>query len=184
MGQEVTVSGTVVDSASFSQGFKLTLDDGTGRVTLLLWHDVYDEAWDAPDLNLGATVRATGEVGEFEGELQIVPNFGGDVKVTAVAPSSSLTVDIGTLGDYMGQRVTVTGHISRVEGTSSGAKLFVTDETGEILVFVWNTVLDRVDNNVALGTTGTRVRVTGIMQEFRSNRELVPSLPVDIEVLP
>jgi DNA/RNA endonuclease YhcR with UshA esterase domain len=184
MGQEVSIRGTVVGTASFSQGFKFTLDDGTGQVTLLMWHNVYDESWAAPDLNLGTVVQATGEVGEFEGELQVVPDFGGDVKVTAVANSTAPTYDIGSLGEHMGQRVTVTGQISRVEGTSSGAKLFVTDDTGEILVFVWNSVLDRVPDNTALGTAGTRVRVTGIVEEFRSNRELVPSLPYDIEVLP
>ncbi|HID54240.1 MAG TPA: hypothetical protein EYP41_19650, partial [Anaerolineae bacterium] len=81
MGQEVTASGRVTAVSSFPGGFKFILDDGHGRITLLMWHDVYDEAWDAPQLNVGATVQATGEVGEFEGELQIVPNFGGDVKV-------------------------------------------------------------------------------------------------------
>ncbi len=184
MGQEVSVSGTVVAVASFSHGFRFTLDDGSGQVILLMWHDVYDESWAAPDLNLGATVRVTGEIGEFEGELQIVPDFGGDVRVTAVAATTAPAANIGDLGSYMGQRVTITGQISRIEGTNSGAKLFVTDDAGEILIFVWHNVLDRVQNNTALGTPGTRVRVTGVVQEFRSNREIVPTLPYDIVVLP
>lgn len=178
------MSGVVISADSFSHGFKFVLDDGTGQVTLLMWHNVYDESWAAPELNLGATVRATGEIGEFEGELQIVPDFGGDVRVTAVAPSTAPTANIGDLGNHMGQRVTITGQISRIEGTNSGAKLFVTDDTGEILIFVWHNILDRVQNNTALGTPGTRVRVTGVVQEFRSNREIVPTLPYDIVVLP
>jgi DNA/RNA endonuclease YhcR with UshA esterase domain len=184
MGQEVAISGTVVNTASFSGGFRFTLSDGTGQVTLLMWHNVYDDCWDAPQLNRGATVQATGEVGTFEGELQIVPDFGGDVRVTAVGGPFAPTREIGDLGNHMGELVQITGQINRLESTSSGPKIFVTDDTGEIVVFVWSNILDRVPNNVALGVPGTRVRVVGAVQEFRSNREIIPALPYDIEVLP
>ncbi|MCB8945963.1 MAG: hypothetical protein H6658_19630 [Ardenticatenaceae bacterium] len=184
MGQEVTVNGTVVHTASFSGGFKFTLSDGTGQVTLLMWHNVYDECWAAPELNRGAMVQATGEVGMFEGELQIVPDFGGDVKVTAVGAPFAPERSIGDLGNHMGELVQITGQINRIESISSGAKIFVMDDTGEILVFVWSNILDRVPNNVALGVPGTTVRVVGAVEEFRSNREIVPALPYDIVVLP
>ncbi|MFZ0547613.1 MAG: OB-fold nucleic acid binding domain-containing protein [Candidatus Promineifilaceae bacterium] len=184
IGQEVTVNGSVVNTASFSGGFRFTLSDGTGQVTLLLWHNVYDDCWDAPQLNRGATVRATGEVSLFEGDLEIVPDFGGDVKVTAVSGLFAPDHDIGELGNYMGELVQITGQINRLESTSSGPKIFVADETGEIVVFIWNDILDRVPNNVALGVPGTRVRVVGFVQEYHSNREIVPALPYDIEVLP
>ncbi len=59
MGEEVTVVGTVMAIASFAQGFKFTLDDGSGQVTLLLWHNVYDDCYAAPRLNVGAEWRAT-----------------------------------------------------------------------------------------------------------------------------
>jgi DNA/RNA endonuclease YhcR with UshA esterase domain len=181
VGQEVTVSGQVVDTASFAQGFKFTLDDGSGQIVLLMWQNVYDDCWDAPQLNLGATVRAEGEVGEFEGALQIAPNFGGDVKVTAPGSPFVAQQAIGAINAYLGQRVTIVGEILRVEGTGSGAKIFVGDETGETLVFIWNNVLERIPNNQALGTPGTRVRVAGVVQEYRGNLEVVPVLPYDVE---
>ncbi len=183
LGSEVTVSGQVVATASFAGGYKFTLSDGTGQVTLLMWSNVYDDCWDAPILNLGATVTARGLAGQFEGEWQVEPDFGGDVKVTAPGGQPAVQA-IGSLGDYMGQRVTIMGQISRVEGTNSGARLFVADDSGEILVFIWNNTLERIANNQALGTPGTRVRVVGYVQEFRSNREIVPTLPYDVTVLP
>ncbi len=175
--------GQVVATASFSGGYKFTLSDGTGQVTLLMWSNVYDNCWDAPTLNLGATVEATGTAGQFEGEWQVEPDFGGDVKVTS-AGSLPPVQPIGSLGDVMGQRVTISGQISRVEGTSSGAKLFVADDSGEVLVFVWNNTLDRITHNTQLGVPGTRVQVVGYVQLFRSNREIVPVLPYDVTVLP
>ncbi|GAB4152700.1 MAG: hypothetical protein Fur0021_17740 [Candidatus Promineifilaceae bacterium] len=183
LGNEVTVAGQVVATASFAGGYKFTISDTTGQVTLLMWSNVYDDCWDAPILNLGATVTATGLAGQFEGEWQVEPDFGGDVKVTA--PGSQPPVQaIGSLGDYMSQRVAIEGQINRVEGTNSGAKLFVADNSGEILVFIWNNTLERIANNQALGAPGTRVRVVGYVQEFRSNREIVPTLPYDVTVLP
>jgi len=183
-GQEVTVSGQVVAAASFSQGFKFTLDDGTGRADLLLWHNVYDEAWDAPQLNVGSTVQATGNVGQYDGAWQVEPDFGGDVKVTTLGGNSAPARPIGDLANHVGETAQISGTILRLEGAGSGVKIFVGDDTGEIVVFVWRSILDRIPNNVALGEEGTRVRINGRVENYRSNLELVPSLPYDVEVLP
>ncbi|MGD2147319.1 MAG: hypothetical protein PVH41_11555 [Anaerolineae bacterium] len=184
IGEELTVEGTVVGAASFSQGFKLTLDDGSGRIVLLMWHNVFDDCWDRPKLNLGAAVRAGGEVTEYEGQLQIEPHFGGEVKAIAGPGPEPARRDIGSIsGDDAGERVTIEGEVQRTEGLSSAVKVFVKDETGEILVLVWRNVLDRIDGNTALGTPGSRVRVVGTAQVYRSNLEVVPALPTDVTVV-
>ena len=183
-GQAVTVNGRVVAAANFANGFKFTLDDGSGRATLLLWHNVYDDTWDAPQLNVGAAVRATGAVGQYEGDWQIEPDFGGDVQVTTPGGSFATPRTIGELAGHVGELAQISGAILRLEANSSSVKIFVGDDTGEIVVFVWRTVLDRIPNNVALGEVGTAVRVNGRVENYRSNLELVPALPYDVEVLP
>lgn len=183
-GEEVTVEGTVTGTASFSAGFKFTLDDGTGQITLLMWHNVYDDCWDAAEINLGAKVRATGEVGQYEGELQIEPGFGGDVKAIEGTAAWATPREIGSLssGDE-GQRVMIEGEIIRVEGFSSAAQVFLNDGSGDALVFIWRTTLDRIPNNTALGTPGSRVRVVGTVEMYEGNLEVVPTLPYDVVVL-
>ena len=184
IGEEVTVIGKVVETASFSQGFKFTLDDGTGKVTLLMWHNVYDDCYAASKLNVGAEVRATGKVGEYQGELQIEPRFGSQVKVQRAGGAFAPQVAIDTLNNYLGQVVQVTGEIGNVGGTNSAVTLSVFDETGATKVFIWRTTLDRIPKaNPALGTVGTRVRVVGVVQEYRGSLEIVPTLPYDVEVL-
>ena len=69
-----------------------------------------------------------------------------------------------------------------MEGLESAVKVFVRDATGEALVFIWRNVLDRVADNAGLGTEGSRVRVTGTVQIYRNNLEVVPALPADVEV--
>jgi len=183
-GEEVTVEGTVVGTASLSAGFKFTLDDGTGQIVLLMWHNVYDDCWDAPEINLGAKVRATGEVGQYEGELQIQPDIGEDVKAIEGAATWATLRETGSLTSAdEGQRVMIEGEVVRVEGLSSAVKVFLNDGTGEVLVFVWRTVLDRIANNAALGTEGSRVRVVGTVEVYKGDLEVVPALPNDVVVL-
>ncbi len=183
-GTEVTVTGQVVDAASFSNGFKLALDDSSGHIALVLWNNVYDNCGEAPRLKVGATVRATGEIGQYQGELQIVPESGDAVSVTAPGGPAPPGREIGSLSAYLGQRVGISGQVARVEGIKDGIKAFVGDETGEVAVLLWNNVLERIAGNQALNTPGTRVRVVGVVQEYHGALELVPALPHDVEVLP
>ena len=87
VGHEVTVQGTIVDAESFSQGFRVTLDDRGAQLVLLMWHDVYDNCSCRLQIKVGARVQASGEVTQYEGQLQIEPRVGGDVKVTQDAGS-------------------------------------------------------------------------------------------------
>ena len=184
IGKVVTVEGMVVGAASFSAGFKFTLDDGTGQIVLLVWHEVYDDCWDALKINLGARVRATGEIGQYAGELQIQPNFGGDVEAIESATAWAAPREIGSLsGGDEGQRVMIEGTVIRVEGEEGWAKVFIGDGTGEVVVFLWRNLLDRIPDNTALGTEGSRVRVVGVVEVYRSNLEIVPTLPSDVTVL-
>jgi DNA/RNA endonuclease YhcR with UshA esterase domain len=182
--EEVMLQGQIIATASFSHGYRFTLDDGSGRITLLMWHNVYDDCWDAPQLNLGATVTVNGRTSLFNDELQIEPRFGSQVKVAAAGGPVGTPRTIGDLDQHMGQLVSITGTIERVESGSAGVRLFVRDESGEIPVFIWHNTLERIPNNTALGQPGTTVRVHGRVQEFRNNREVVPTLPYDVVVLP
>jgi DNA/RNA endonuclease YhcR with UshA esterase domain len=188
VGEEVTVQGRVVDSASFSHGFKFMLDDGQGRIVLLMWHDVYDDCWDRTRINRGASVRASGKVSQYEGQLQIEPRVGGDVKAIQPAVAEAPLRAIGSISaEDEGERVMIEGEVVRTEGLSSAVKVFVKDTEpgveGEILIFIWRNVLDRVADNTGLGTAGSRVRVVGHVEVYRSNLEIVPALPNDVMVL-
>ncbi|MCX7681733.1 MAG: OB-fold nucleic acid binding domain-containing protein [Anaerolineae bacterium] len=184
VGREVTVEGEVVGVASFSAGFKFTLEDGTGDIVLLMWHNVYDDCWDAREINLGARVRAKGKVAQYEEELQVQPDFGGDVRVIEQASERATLQEIGSItGGDEGKRVMIEGEVIRVSGLRNAVVVSVGDGTGEIPVFIWRNILDRIRDNTGLGTPGARVRVVGVVTVYRGNLEIVPALPVDVTVL-
>jgi DNA/RNA endonuclease YhcR with UshA esterase domain len=77
VGRVMILRGTLSERETFSQGVRFRLDDGTGSIILLLWQNVYDEIVDAEQLVVGARVEVTGEIEEYRGDLEIVPEAAG-----------------------------------------------------------------------------------------------------------
>jgi len=85
-GQWAAVRGQVVKVSPFSAGYKFTLDDGTGRASVLLWSDVYAALSLTLPLAEGAQVAVQGEVSSYRGAIEIVPEIPADVTLVAAAP--------------------------------------------------------------------------------------------------
>jgi DNA/RNA endonuclease YhcR with UshA esterase domain len=178
VGETIRIEGSVVEISSFSQGFKLTLDDGSGRCVLLLWHTVFDELEDTSGLDLGARVAARGAVEAYQGQLQIVPQAGADVSVVTPGTSNAVAREIGmlTLAD-VGQLVTARGSVTRSEPFSSGRRIWVEDGSGTMMVLLW----DAIDQHLAPPpSAGDTIRVTGVVEEYQGTLEIVPRLPGDV----
>lgn len=192
LGEEVTVAGNIVETAYLYsrdakdvRGFFFTLDDGTGQVKLLMWLNVYDDCWDARKINVGARVRVTGEVKEYEGQLEIVPRWGGGVKALKAAGPSAPQRAIGSLTEAdRGQRVQIEGTVTRTEPGETYVRVFVQDGSGEVLVFVWRGIYDRIPGREKLEVPGTPVRVVGRVDVYKGTLEVIPTLPYDVVVNP
>jgi DNA/RNA endonuclease YhcR with UshA esterase domain len=80
-GKLCSARGKITAVIPFSRGMKYRLDDGTGKVILLLWQEVLDKAPDLARLTKGAQVSVTGTVDFFDGDIEIVPRWWTDVQV-------------------------------------------------------------------------------------------------------
>ena len=87
--------GKVVETSSFSAGFKFLIDDGTGRIELTLFESNYKFVPSRSGLNLGAEVSIEAEVAQFNGVLELQPKSGRDVVI--VTPGSSTSVPLTTI---------------------------------------------------------------------------------------
>ncbi len=179
LGARVTVEGTVTGAESFQNGFRLTLDDGTGQVVLLLWLRVYDELPDPSGLRVGARVRATGKLEEYQGQRQVVPALGADMAVTQPAePMPRREIATITSAD-LGATVAIEGTVTRSESFSQGYRMWVDDGSGEILVLLWENLYRRVAGRERLAP-GAQVQVVGVVEEYRGVLEIIPPLPGDV----
>ena len=178
VGQTVTVRGKVIDTSSFSAGFKFLLDDGTGRVQLTLFDGTYKFVPGRAGLNLGADVQVTAEVNEFQGVQELQPQSGRDVQI--ITPGSSAGIPatpINQLGKP-GELVAIEGTITDVKGFSSGANVFVDDGTGNVRVTLFNNVLAYVPQDRLV--PGAAVRVYGKLGAFGGALQIVPALGYDV----
>ena len=178
VGQTVTVRGKIVDTASFSAGFKFLLDDGTGRMQLTLFDGTYKFVPSRAGLNLGADVQVTAEVNEFQGVQELQPNSGRDVQI--ITPGSSAGVPVTKINQLgkPGELVAIEGTITDVKGFSSGANVFVDDGTGNIRVTLFDNVLAYVPQDRLV--SGAAVRVYGKVGAFGGALQIVPALGYDV----
>ncbi len=182
VGQTVQVEGVLVSLRTFSAGVRGTLDDGTGTVTLLLWQDVYDGLPDPAQVVPGAELRVVGEVREYKGELEVVPQAPGDVTVVGMTELPAEERAIGRLtADDVGQTVQVVGQIVTVTPFSRGIKYTLDDGTGAITLLLWQDLLDRLTDPAALAV-GAQVSVRGQVDEYQGELEIVPQVPGDVRV--
>ena len=181
-GERVIIEGNVVFTESFSRGFKFTVADDTGRVIVLLWDTTYDTLPGRNTLNIGSNVTVTGKVGRYEGELQVTPYEAANVIINSPAYAWGQLTAVNQLRPKLNQRVMVEGTVSRSSSNEYGTDLFINDGTGEVELFIWNNIFQRMPNQSALKTAGTNVRVVGQVDEYRGQLQIVPALPYDVVI--
>lgn len=180
VGQVFAVRAKVVETSSFSAGFKFLLDDGTGRISLTIFDSDYRFVPNRAGLNLGAEVLAQGKVAVFQGVLELQPNAGRDVTILSAGSSANVPVSPINQLTKPGLFVAVEGTITEVRPFSSGTNLTVDDGTGTIRVTLFDNVLAYVPNRSGLAT-GVKVRVVG-KTDFFGRMQVVPALGYDVTI--
>lgn len=199
-GRTVWLSGRLAGGTSFSEGVRFTLDDGTGTIVLLLWQNLYDRLAAPESVRPGAEVSVRGEIAEFQGELEIVPQVPFDVIVTgqgaeavatplpvATVPVTPTAVALRALSDIgagdVGSEVALArAKIEDVSYLTKGIKYTLGDGSGRIVLLVWQDVLEAAPHRYDL-YTGAQVQVTGRVDEYQGELEIVPRSAAGLVVL-
>ena len=199
-GQWAAVRGTVAKVSPFSEGVKFTLDDGTGRADVVLWRDLYAVLSPTLQLAEGAQVAVQGEVSLYRGAVEITPELDADVSLIAAAaplptpgptttpaptPTRAITfTPMGqiTAGDK-GRLVSVRGKIVAVIPFSKGMKYRLDDGTGQVILLLWQEVLDKAPDLTRL-TKDTQMSVTGTVDVFDGEIEVAPKSASDVQTSP
>ncbi len=125
MGQVVTTSGIVSEVRS-GQSLTITLLDIEAPSSILVY--VPGEALESlafiPDIRPGAALRVKGEVGEYNGDLEILVRSASDI--TLVSKSEDIDIDIEKLAKnpemFRDLNVSVEGMVMSVEGFTQNGK--------------------------------------------------------------
>ena len=182
VGGLALIEGTIVRVDPFSAGVKYALDDGSGTVTMLLWQDLNDSLADGQALVAGTKVRAQGEVAEYRGELEIIPQIPSDVVVLATGSPAVDSRQLGDLGpDDAGRVVAVQGVLRSLQTFSAGVKGTLDDDTGAVTLLLWQDLYDALPDPSRLAP-GAVIEVQGEVTLYQGALEIVPQTPVDLVV--
>lgn len=183
IGQQVTIEGRIVEATSLSAGVKFYLDDGSGRVALWVPQALYVQLVDMAQFVVGNTVRATGGVQDYEGELEVVPRATDDVVIIAiVAPEDTILTRIGDLAAVDVDRiVTIEGQVIEINPFSQGIKYLLDDGSGRVTLLLWQNIYDVVPQKERLAI-GIMVRTTGKVTDYRGELQIIPGLGRDVAI--
>jgi DNA/RNA endonuclease YhcR with UshA esterase domain len=173
VGRWVSVRGSVTRVDPFSHGVKFTLDDGSGSLVLLVWQDAYDHLRDILEPTVGTEIQAQGELSEYRGRLELIPQLPADVHVVTAAPEPGITPIGGLTRTDAGRVLTLTGTLGEPQSFSSGVKFPLSDGSGTVILLLWQEVYEAVPDAELL-TAGTRVEVTGEIDTYRGDMEIIP----------
>jgi DNA/RNA endonuclease YhcR with UshA esterase domain len=180
VGQMALVEARIVEVDYFSRGVKYVLDDGTGRIILLVWQNVLEEVSRHLDLFPGSRVRVRGEIEEYQGDLEIIPLRGAEVLV--ITPGERLPIEERAVSTVTpadeGRIFAVAGTVIRIEGRG-WLRIWIQDGTGELLIFVPEREVEYLPTGIG---AGVRLRVTGEVDIYQGQLEIIPLTGADVEI--
>ena len=170
-GTRVCARGRIAALAGLKGGVKATLDDGSDQLPVVFWSRVYDALPDPASVDVGAEIEVTAELAHYQGAPELIPDASADVRVLAPAdPPPWRSVAELSVGDA-GRVVRVRGVIDGVWGFSHGVKCELNDGTGVIGVVIWADLYDRIAHKPE---TGLPVEITGVVESYQDEPELIP----------
>lgn len=178
-GTRLTVEGAVVDLQGFSAGWAVVLEQDGYRLRLFIPNRQMAEVPGREGIYPGATIRATGVLTRYRGELELLPQRGRDILVRkGVRPDAPLR-SIGSLtpGDQ-GTRVRIRGEVVEAGRFSAGLRLIVRDESGALPVILWENVAAMVPERAK--EKGSRVEIIGQVRIYRGELQLIPTVPWEV----
>ncbi len=183
VGQMTRIEGAITAVKWMSAGQRLTLDDGTGDMTVILWQDIIDGILDRVDLQVGTWLSVRGLVSEYKGELELLPELPLDVRITQARPVEVARLSLAGVSEQVkGQTIQVEGQIVRVSPFSSGQKITLQDGDARLILVFWQDLFAACPDQAEL-TPGAWVSAVGKVEVYRDELELIPGHAQDVVFL-
>jgi DNA/RNA endonuclease YhcR with UshA esterase domain len=183
VGRIASVTGVVGQVTAFSAGARLQVDDGTGTLTVLLWQDVLGQLADKEALTVGTTVRAVGEIAEYRGVLEIVPQIPSDLEVLTLAEPVRRPCQLAELSaESIGQWVRIEGLLRSIQPFAAGMRGTLDDGTGTMALVLWRELYDALPARELL-TPGAILSVEGQVSTYRGALEVIPGTAADLRIV-
>jgi|GEM_PF-5588897 len=202
IGEVVTFKGVVNTRFILGGLQKLVVDYNYGSIDVILFKSVLDEL--EQPINEGDHISVSGKVAEYKGVLQIQPDSAIDIQVidnSGVRKKTTSSSSIGktTTDKYIkkdipkhsgevtsadkGKVISLEGMVGRKTTLGNGVKYeFIYNDGNRITLLLWGSLLKYKQQLKDL-PEGTRLEVSGKIEEYKGDLELVPNHSANVIVL-
>ncbi len=178
LGERVRVVGQVRRIRDVSGRLRiLTLraEQSTADVVIALAHPLLGQL---DEIGLGSWIAASGGVGEFRDQKQLLVSRAADITPTQPNPATRAIASLSRRS--AGQWVAVSGTVSDLEPFSSGMRVSIRDASGESLpVVFFDALWDTLPFSLTL-QVGDPLSAQGTLNLYRGRLELMPEMREDV----
>lgn len=188
-GEHATVEGMIV--ATFNSGKACFLNfhpDYKKYFTAVIFASAFSRFPSNPeDFYYGKKVRVTGTIKEYKGKPEIILNDPSQIEVVGKAPETTKISEVVSwkhADQYYGKTVTVEGTV--VATHNSGKACFLNFHRNwkryfTAVIFASN--FHKFDPPAEIKFKGKKVRVNGLVKEYKGKPEIIINHPSQIEVV-
>jgi DNA/RNA endonuclease YhcR with UshA esterase domain len=161
----------------------VTLRDTSGAIDVAVDQNLELLTGALLPLEPGQSVETLAAVSLYRDTPQLVPASVADLVLLAEEVPVAHESAIGALRIADADRMmTVEGTVVEVDPFSAGVKATLEDDSGQIVMLLWQDLYDSLPYPQALAP-GSRVRVTGAISVYRNELEVIPERTIDVVVL-
>jgi DNA/RNA endonuclease YhcR with UshA esterase domain len=178
LGERACTRGQVRRLRDVSESLRIvTLRDGSAEADMLLPLGLQPLFGDAPELEVGEWISASGAVGEYRGQRQLLP-----VRAADIVPAFGQQPDIRPISalnrDLLGQWVAVRGQVDKLRPVNGGMLIDLREHEDAITVVMFDAWF-----GVPFSETldiGDMLVAQGELVDYHGKLEIQPELSVDV----
>ncbi|MEN3045651.1 MAG: OB-fold nucleic acid binding domain-containing protein [Candidatus Hydrothermales bacterium] len=168
------IKGEVLEGSTFKKSIKLKIKTEEGIEEVLLWKSLLEKKYKNEIIKILTGSMIEFEVYEREYKGKKEKNV-SSLRVISYPEKVTKISDI--LNRNIGEFLKTEGKVEEIKEFEKGTRVIIKDETGELIVWIWKDIWDKVKGTFGEGDS---IRVIGELKEFRGKKEIIPRVHYDI----
>ncbi|RLF30766.1 MAG: hypothetical protein DRM98_06375 [Thermoplasmata archaeon] len=168
LGETVSIKGVVTAPPGIFRDDVMYIQDSTAGIK------VYSRVLNDLDIKLGDVVRIEGVIDRYYENIEIKFLKTEKISILGNETPYSLSLSIKEAKNREGSFIAIEGTVTKVYRN----KFFIRDESDEIIVYI-----DK-DTGISISVkTGDRVKISGVISQYKEDIEILPRYDEDIQLI-
>ncbi|MEN3044947.1 MAG: OB-fold nucleic acid binding domain-containing protein [Candidatus Hydrothermales bacterium] len=168
------IKGEVLQGTTFKKSIKLKIKTEEGIEEILLWKSLLEKKYKNEIVKIitGSIIEFEVYEREYKGKKE---KNARSLKVISYPEKATKISEV--LNRNIGEFLKTEGKVENITEFKKGTRVIIKDETGELIVWIWKDIWDKVKGTFG---EGDNIKVIGELKEFKGKKEIIPRIYYDI----